>query len=243
MKRIFTVFVLGILVILTTLFIKFNHNSLEESLNKKYDNEKQVATNDKKENKKENDKDGRINGHTNSSDSIPVSDSSNINSVDGSSNKQITQSEEKSKQEDSPVETSEVVSIEKVANQEVKQAAIKPIPTATEEPVKYTQPVKRTLTVSASYYIAMCAEGCTGITATGIDVRNTNMVDGYRIIAADPSVIPLGTIVRVVTPQETFMAKVADTGGGIRGNMIDILINDLSHADPAGRVTATVEIM
>src|SRR5690606_1324618 len=43
----------------------------------------------------------------------------------------------------------------------------------------------------ATFYTAFCPTGCTGITATGIDVRNTIYYEGKRIIAVDPKVIPL----------------------------------------------------
>jgi 3D (Asp-Asp-Asp) domain-containing protein len=51
-----------------------------------------------------------------------------------------------------------------------------------------------------------------GITATGVPVDR-------GIVAVDPSVIPLGT--RLYIPGYGY-AVAADTGGGIRGNMIDL---------------------
>src|SRR5690625_6552792 len=54
------------------------------------------------------------------------------------------------------------------------------------------------LKVEATFYTAWCPSGCIGITETGLDVRNTIYTpDGYRIIADDPSVIPLGSTVKV----------------------------------------------
>src|SRR5690606_22069426 len=69
----------------------------------------------------------------------------------------------------------------------------------------------RTKEVVATFYTARC-EGCTGITKTGIDVRNTiHTPDGYRIIATDPSLIPLGSIVKVTLENgKSFEAKAAD---------------------------------
>src|SRR5690625_436797 len=50
---------------------------------------------------------------------------------------------------------------------------------------------------TATFYTAQCA-GCSGITKTGYDVRQTVYSEsGRRIIAVDPSFIPLGSIVRV----------------------------------------------
>src|SRR5690625_1824147 len=68
-------------------------------------------------------------------------------------------------------------------------------------------------TFEATYYTAFCPTGCTGVTATGIDVSNSIYHEGKRIIAVDPSVIPLGAIVKVTTPNKSFEAVAADTGG------------------------------
>ena len=60
-----------------------------------------------------------------------------------------------------------------------------------------------------------------GVTATGIDLRNSPK---RFIVAVDPTVIPLGSIVRVQPSPfgayQVFLA--ADTGGDIKGNHIDI---------------------
>ena len=85
-----------------------------------------------------------------------------------------------------------------------------------------------------------------GITRGGTNMANGNIhtSDGYRIIASDLSVIPLGTIVRVTTGNgETFMAKVDDSGGAIVGNKIDIAVSSPEEAFRLGRGTATVEIV
>lgn len=85
-----------------------------------------------------------------------------------------------------------------------------------------------------------------GITRGGTNMANGNIhtSDGYRVIASDLSVIPLGTIVRVTTGNgETFMAKVDDSGGAIVGNKIDIAVSSPEEAFKLGRTTAKVEIV
>ena len=85
-----------------------------------------------------------------------------------------------------------------------------------------------------------------GITAGGTSMAGGNIYtsDGYRIIATDPSVIPLGTIVRVTTSNgESFLAKADDTGGAVKGNRIDIAVSSASEAFALGRGTATIEIL
>ena len=100
-------------------------------------------------------------------------------------------------------------------------------------------------TFNASYYTAFDGSQ-SGVTANGTDVRGgqTTTADGYRIIAADPSVLPLNTIVSITTSNgESFMAKVCDTGGASKGNKIDILVGSPSEALSLGRSVATISIV
>ena len=87
-----------------------------------------------------------------------------------------------------------------------------------------------TLSVSATAYTSEC-EGCSGITATGVDVRSTTEHEGRRVIAVDPKVIPLGTKVIVTLRDGTELQAIAeDVGGAIDGNEIDILVGTYSEA-------------
>src|SRR5699024_8271475 len=66
-----------------------------------------------------------------------------------------------------------------------------------------------TMTMEATAYTADC-EGCTGITATGIDLKNDR---NQKVIAVDPDVIPLGSTVKV----DGYGTAIAgDTGGAIK---------------------------
>lgn len=73
------------------------------------------------------------------------------------------------------------------------------------------------ITVKATAYTASC-EGCSGITKTGINIKAN---PDAKVIAVDPSVIPLGSKVYVEGFGE---ATAADIGGGIEGKEIDIFI-------------------
>lgn len=122
----------------------------------------------------------------------------------------------------------------------------------TVEPVLVTTPVQakpkaevkaKSISVSATFYTAYC-EGCSGITATGDDVRNTIYADGYRVIAVDPRQIPLRSIVRVTLADgTTFDAIASDKGGAIKGAKIDVLVASKSEAYRLGRQQATVTIL
>ncbi|ULT59659.1 ubiquitin-like domain-containing protein [Neobacillus drentensis] len=76
--------------------------------------------------------------------------------------------------------------------------------------------------VTATAYTAYC-NGCSGHTATGLNLRaNPNM----KVIAVDPRIIPLGSKVYV---EGYGYAVAADTGGAIKGYIVDLLMP--SHAD------------
>lgn len=95
------------------------------------------------------------------------------------------------------------------------------------------------ITMEATYYTADCY-GCSGITAYGYDVRGTIYADGYRVIAVDPWIIPLGTLVWVETPFNSYYAVAGDTGGAIQGHRVDILVGTQWEAIQKGRQLVTV---
>ena len=77
-----------------------------------------------------------------------------------------------------------------------------------------------------TYYCSceVCCDVETGITATG-----TPVVEG-RTIAVDPKVIPYGT--QVIINGHVFTAE--DCGGAIKGNRIDVYVNDHNRANALG---------
>ncbi len=94
----------------------------------------------------------------------------------------------------------------------------------------------KTMTVSATAYTAYCA-GCSGTTATGIDLRSN---PNQKVIAVDPSVIPLGSKVWVEGYGE---AIAGDTGGAIKGNKIDVFIPSQGAALDWGRKNITIKVL
>lgn len=95
----------------------------------------------------------------------------------------------------------------------------------------------------ATYY-GMDCNGCSGITANGTDVRGSIYTpSGLRVVAVDPSVIPLGSIVEVNTPSGTFTAEAADTGGAIKGRIIDILVGSEAESRSYGRQQVKIRVL
>ncbi|MBB4826799.1 uncharacterized protein YabE (DUF348 family) [Sporosarcina luteola] len=90
--------------------------------------------------------------------------------------------------------------------------------------------------VTATAYTAHC-NGCTGKTATGLDLRaNPNL----KVIAVDPSVIPLGSKVWV---EGYGYAVAGDTGGAIKGNRIDLHVPTKSDAYNFGKRKVKVKVI
>lgn len=99
-------------------------------------------------------------------------------------------------------------------------------------------------TFEASAYTADCPEGCSGTTATGIDVTRTIYHAGKRIIAVDPSVIALGSTVEIKQADgTTFEAVSLDTGGAIKGAKIDVLVANEADAVQFGRQSVQVRVI
>src|SRR5699024_4965012 len=90
------------------------------------------------------------------------------------------------------------------------------------------------ITMSATGYTAKCT-GCSGITATGIDLNKNPTA---KVVAVDPSVIPLGSRVWVSGYGE---AIAGDTGGAIKGNRIDLHFPSKDAAYAFGNGTVTVK--
>ncbi|SFL91092.1 3D (Asp-Asp-Asp) domain-containing protein [Gracilibacillus orientalis] len=94
----------------------------------------------------------------------------------------------------------------------------------------------KTLTVESTAYTASC-DGCSGVTKMGLDLKE---YPDAKVIAVDPSVIPLGSIVKV---EGYGVAIAADIGGGINGDSIDLFIPNRDDALQWGRKNVRVEII
>jgi rare lipoprotein A len=74
-------------------------------------------------------------------------------------------------------------------------------------------------------------------TATGVRVR-----DG--IVAADPAVLPLGSVIRIdAAGRHNGVYRVMDTGPKVRGRHVDVFIDDCAEAVRFGRRRVRVTMM
>lgn len=136
--------------------------------------------------------------------------------------KQLTQAQNKLKQErQNAVKTANVV------NQNKTQAKSRAS--------KENSTVKNTMYVTATAYSHESSK--TGLTYMGYNIRkNPNM----KLIAVDPSVIPLGSKVWVEGYGE---AIAGDTGGAIKGHKIDVLMPNDAQAIRWGRKVVKISIL
>ncbi|TWT06209.1 G5 and 3D domain-containing protein [Planomicrobium sp. CPCC 101079] len=138
---------------------------------------------------------------------------------------------------DSKKETAQAKTVKASAPVEKETAPAKKAATKPEAKAeKASEPAGKEMVVSATAYTASCA-GCSGITATGINLKSN---PGIKLIAVDPSVIPLGSKVWV---EGYGYAIAGDTGGAIKGNKIDLFVADQSAALAFGRKQVKIKIL
>ncbi|MBT2757461.1 LysM peptidoglycan-binding domain-containing protein [Mesobacillus foraminis] len=135
-----------------------------------------------------------------------------------------------------PVKTERAQNVQNVSATAKEAPAKTTAPAAKTAAAQTSAPAGKEIMVEATAYTADC-EGCIGITKTGVDLKaNPNA----KVIAVDPSVIPLGSKVYV---QGYGYATAEDIGGAIKGNRIDVFIPEQSDALAFGRKQVKVTIV
>ena len=154
-----------------------------------------------------------------------------------------------------PTPASELLSASVKAEAKSEDAPVstpEPTPAPTPEPEPEPEPEEdavsgNTITTSdgqvLSYSSTISVEATAytggGTTATGTSAR-------YGAIAVDPSVIPYGTRMYIVSDDGNWIYGVAtaeDCGGAIKGNIIDLYFDDYSTCIQFGRRSCTVYIL
>jgi 3D (Asp-Asp-Asp) domain-containing protein len=111
-----------------------------------------------------------------------------------------------------------------------------PHPRVAGEQIVNKSPSGKKITVNATSYTASCL-GCSGVTTTGINLKAN---PSKKVIAVDPSIIPLGSTVYV---PGYGTAVAGDTGGAIKGAHIDVFLPDRSSALSWGSKTLTITLL
>ena len=115
-----------------------------------------------------------------------------------------------------------------------QKATSQEVQTTTTAPAAPAAPQGYTLTVEATAY-SYAEAGLSSYTADG-----TNLVNDPMVIAVDPRVIPLGTMVEI---PGYGVFRAADTGGAIVGNKIDVHFPTVAQTYNFGRRTITIRIL
>ncbi|MEB4871763.1 3D domain-containing protein, partial [Priestia megaterium] len=139
---------------------------------------------------------------------------------------QAAQEQAQKEQEQAQAAAQEQAQKEQAAQQQQQQA----------QQQQQQQASGKSMTVEATAYTANCA-GCSGTTATGVNLKSN---PNQRVIAVDPSVIPLGSKVYV---EGYGQAVAADTGGAIKGNRIDVFVSSDSAAQDWGRRSVKITVI
>jgi len=98
----------------------------------------------------------------------------------------------------------------------------------------FTKPSMELLGPPASFQAT--AYALRGITASGIYVRR-------GVIAADPRVIPIGSVVQILTPGYSGVYTVQDTGRLIKGKIVDVWLPSTREARVFGRRSIKLHII
>lgn len=153
----------------------------------------------------------------------------NIDEIQKEVNKILNVQKEQEKKREKQVEINKLPDRGSVKSrtQTQSKSASQPKPAAT------SQNSGKTMTMEATAY-STAQPGLSRYTANGTDLH-TNP----RVIAVDPSVIPLGTKV-TVEGYGTYIA--ADTGGAIKGNRIDIHFSTVQECINFGRKNVKITI-
>lgn len=82
----------------------------------------------------------------------------------------------------------------------------------------------------------------TAFSQSGVTQKGTLTHDG--VVAADPAVLPLGSIIRV-SDAGAYSGRyvVTDTGSKVAGRHIDVYIPDTAQAKEFGKKTVTVQVL
>lgn len=99
-----------------------------------------------------------------------------------------------------------------------------------------------TIPVHVTAYTADCP-GCSGRTYTDYNVNSTIYYNGMRVLAVDPDVIPLYSIVRLHVNGRTMKGIALDIGGAIDGHDVDLLVKNKSQASHVGSGPGKAEIL
>ncbi|MBL9147124.1 MAG: 3D domain-containing protein [Phycisphaerae bacterium] len=111
------------------------------------------------------------------------------------------------------------------------------VPSFNGRPVRAVRTIRMTVT-AYSPDERSCGDSADGITASGYSV----LTNGGRMVAADTSILPLGSMIAVPGYDAGEVVPVLDRGGAIKGNRLDVLFATHEEAIQWGVKTLDVTV-
>jgi len=109
----------------------------------------------------------------------------------------------------------------------------------------------RRLTVGLVALVSIAA--VTAATPTTMQVKATAYCQGGRtksgmparagVVAADPAVLPVGTVIQILDGPSSGVYTVMDTGAAVKGRRIDIFIADCERAQKFGAQSVRLRVL
>lgn len=105
-----------------------------------------------------------------------------------------------------------------------------------ELPLEVEEPPTASLGLGETRTFEATAYALKGVTRNGVYVRR-------GVIAADPRILPLGSIVQLTSDQYSGIYRVHDTGGLIKGEIIDLWVPTSQEARQFGRRKVKIQVL
>ena len=105
-----------------------------------------------------------------------------------------------------------------------------------ESPLEIEEPPTASLGLGETRTFEATAYALKGVTRNGVYVRR-------GVIAADPRILPLGSIVQLTSDQYSGVYRVHDTGGLIKGEIIDLWVPTSQEARQFGRRKVKIQVL
>lgn len=160
--------------------------------------------------------------------------------------KESSSSSATAESEDTNSETTVEETSDKPSGNQTDESKEKEQPSQTEEETELPKPTPLPEEKPNKPSGSVMSGQATAYTATG-NLTATGSVPGvHRTIAVDPSVIPLGSSVKITVPSAPAYSGVyiaEDTGGVVHGNIIDIFVGSDSEAVRFGRRAIQFEVL
>lgn len=118
--------------------------------------------------------------------------------------------------------------------QPVLDFPVVPHPSKIDERIEFQEPVENSR--SAPRKFKATAYSLRGLTASGVET-------GPGVVAADPRVLPLGSLIEIKAGSYSGVYTVRDTGSAVKGNLVDVWMPSAKEARRFGRRSIKLHVL